>query len=164
MSNTRLRRPVEGRRARLVRGARAPSRPVLSDAREVPFAPVLPPSSPWREALTRTFAGALLLYGAYYIGWRWTHSLNYDALWFSAPLAGAETLALFVTALYVFTVWRLKRREPPAAPEGLDVDVFVTTYNEPLEVIRKTALGARAIRYPHRTWILDDGRREEVRS
>ena len=162
MANTRVRRPVAGRRARLVRGARASSRPEVV-ARDVPFRPVLPSTPRWREALTRLFAAATLAYAAYYLTWRWTQSLNPEALWFSVALAAAETLAVFVTALYVHSVWRLKRREPPPAPEGLDVDVFVTTYNEPMEVIRKTALGARAIRYTHRTWILDDGRRAEVR-
>ena len=163
MADIRVRRSVEGRRARLVRGARVPSRPEAARARDVPFRSLLPPLPGWRETLTRVFAVATLGYGAYYLWWRWTHSLNPQALWFSVALAAAETLALAVTALYVHSVWRLRRREPPPAPEGLDVDVFVTTYDEPLEIIRKTALGARAIRYPHRTWILDDGRREEVR-
>lgn len=163
MAHTRVRRSVEGRRTRLLRGARAPARPRAGRVDELPLRTLLPPPSGWREALTRLFAAATLAYGAYYLWWRWTHSLNPDALWFSTALAGAETLAFVVTALYVHSVWRLRRREPPRAPEGLDVDVFVTTYDEPLEIIRKTALGARAIRYPHRTWLLDDGRREEVR-
>jgi cellulose synthase (UDP-forming) len=62
----------------------------------------------------------------------------------------------------VFTVWHLKRRTPRAAPEGLEVDVFVTCYDEPLEILRRTAIGARDIRYPHRTYMLDDGKRDEV--
>lgn len=163
MAETRVRRSVEGRSARLLRGARAPARPVATRAREVPFRCIVPPTPVWRERFTRAFAAATLIYGAYYLAWRWAYSLNPEALWFSVPLAAAETLALCVTALYVHSVWRLRRREPLPAPDGLDVDVFVTTYDEPLEVIRKTALGARAIRYPHRTWILDDGRRGEVR-
>ncbi len=163
MPDTRVWRPADGRRTRLVRGARAPARPYARRVRDLPLRSLLPPASGWRETLTRVFAALTLAYGAYYLWWRWSHSLNPDALWFSAALAAAETLALLVTASYVHSVWRLRRREAPPAPEGLSVDVFVTTYNEPLEIIRKTALGARAIRYPHRTWILDDGRREEVR-
>ena len=42
------------------------------------------------------------------------------------------------------------------------VDVFITTYGEPLEVIRRTVTAALAIRGDHRTWILDDGRSPEV--
>jgi len=39
--------------------------------------------------------------------------------------------------------------------------VFIATYNEPLEIVMKTAVAARNIRYPHNTWILDDGDRPE---
>ena len=49
-----------------------------------------------------------------------------------------------------------------SAPRGRTVDVFITTYDEPLEVLRRTAMGARAIQYPHRTYVLDDGKRDEV--
>lgn len=45
----------------------------------------------------------------------------------------------------------------------VDVDVFITVYGEDLDVIRRTAQAALAIRGKHRTWILDDGRSDEVR-
>ncbi len=44
------------------------------------------------------------------------------------------------------------------------VEVFVTVYGEPVEMIRRTASAAMAIRGEHRTWILDDGRSDEVRA
>lgn len=44
----------------------------------------------------------------------------------------------------------------------LDVDVLITVYGEPLEVIRRTATAAMEVRGLHRTWILDDGRSDEV--
>ena len=43
------------------------------------------------------------------------------------------------------------------------VDVFVTTYGEDLDVIRRTVAAALAIRGRHRTLVLDDGRSDEVR-
>jgi cellulose synthase (UDP-forming) len=43
------------------------------------------------------------------------------------------------------------------------VDVFITTYGEDLEVIRRTVTAALAIRGLHRTIVLDDGRSDEVR-
>ena len=46
---------------------------------------------------------------------------------------------------------------------GLSVDVFITNFDEPLEVLRRTAIGARAIKYPHRTYMLD-GKRDEVKA
>ncbi|HWK90036.1 MAG TPA: glycosyltransferase, partial [Longimicrobium sp.] len=75
-----------------------------------------------------------------------------------------ETWGLLTAFIMVHSVWRLNHRAPRQAPPGLACDVFITTYDEPLEVIRRTTVGARAIRYPHRTWVLDDGKREEVRA
>ena len=49
------------------------------------------------------------------------------------------------------------------AGKRLTVDVFITVYGEDLDVIRRTAVAALAIRGQHRTWILDDGRSDEVR-
>ena len=111
----------------------------------------------------RIFAVLTLLYSAYYLWWRWGFSLNWDAWWFSIPLVLAETFILFSAALTTVTIWKLERRTPPPPPDVASVDVFITTFDEPLDIIRRTALGARAIRYPHRTFILDDGGRDEVR-
>ena len=116
------------------------------------------------EYFMRGFAAIALLYGVYWIFWRWTASLNRDALIFSVLLLVAETYGLFNSFLMVATVWKLNYREPPPAPKGLDVDVFITCFDEPLEVLRRTAIGARAIKYPHRTYMLDDGKRDEVKA
>jgi cellulose synthase (UDP-forming) len=43
------------------------------------------------------------------------------------------------------------------------VDVFITTYGEDLEVVRRTIAAALSIRGLHRTIVLDDGRSDEVR-
>lgn len=43
------------------------------------------------------------------------------------------------------------------------VDVFITTYGEPLEIIRETVTAAIAIRGSHLTWVLDDGKSDAVR-
>ncbi|CAN5885301.1 hypothetical protein BH23GEM9_BH23GEM9_00320 [soil metagenome] len=124
---------------------------------------VIVDTSEWKERLIRGFTLLFLSYAGYYLYWRWTASLNPDALGFSVLLAAAETFTLLATAFFVFNVWRLSSHAPPTAARGLTVDVFITTYNEPLEVIRKTALGAKALRYPNRTYLLDDGSRDEVR-
>lgn len=123
-----------------------------------------PRLSRWQERGVRVLAVVTLAYAAYYIFWRWAYTLNPDALWFSIPLAAAETYGLMTSFFFVFTVWKLRRRRPRPAPEGLSVDVFITCYDEPLEILRRTAIGARGIRYPHRTYMLDDGKRDEVRA
>ncbi|MBI4899895.1 MAG: glycosyltransferase, partial [Actinobacteria bacterium] len=59
--------------------------------------------------------------------------------------------------------------DPTAWPLRLDgrvatVDVLITVYGEPLDVIRRTAEAALAIRGRHTTWILDDGRSDLVQA
>lgn len=119
-----------------------------------------------REQFIRAFAVFALVYATYWIWWRWTHTINTSprAIVPSLILLVAETWAYLNMCLFVLLTWRLTEREPGPAPPGRTVDVFITCYNEPLEVLRRTAIGARAIRYPHRTYMLDDGKREDVRA
>ena len=58
--------------------------------------------------------------------------------------------------------------EPHLWPVLLDgkqvaVDVFITVYGEDIDKIRATTTAAMAIKGKHRTWILDDGRSDEVK-
>jgi cellulose synthase (UDP-forming) len=119
-----------------------------------------------REALIHTVAVIALMYATYWIYWRWTSTMNTApaAIVPSVVLLVAETWAYINMCMFVMLTWRLTDREPGPAPRGRTVDVFITCYNEPLEVLRRTAIGARAIRYPHRTYILDDGKREDVKA
>ena len=116
-----------------------------------------------QERVVRVLALVSLAYGLTWLWWRWTETLNPDALAFSVVLVSAETWGWISAAFFLFGAWRMPRRPQRQAPPGKTVDVFVTAYDEPLEVIRRTALGARAIRYPHRTYILDDGKRDELK-
>ena len=115
-----------------------------------------------RERVTRIVAATSVAFSLAYIVWRWGWTLNPDALWFSVPLAIAETYGLLTAFFLTFTGWRLAERTARPPLRDRTVDVFVTTYDEPLAIIRKTALAARGLTYPHETWILDDGRRDEV--
>lgn len=120
-----------------------------------------------REPHTRWIQGVAIVavaYATYWIVWRWTHTINTapSAVVPSLLLLVAETWAYINMCFFVFLTWRLTDRDPGPAPEGRSVDVFITCYDEPLEVVRRTAIGARAIRYPHRTYVLDDGKRPEM--
>jgi cellulose synthase (UDP-forming) len=80
----------------------------------------------------------------------------------------AEMYAFAILFLgYFQTIWPL-RRAPVALPDSTEewphVDVLIPTYNEPLSVVRYTALGALNIDWPAEklhVYILDDGRRKE---
>ena len=80
----------------------------------------------------------------------------------------AEAYAFVILFLgYFQTIWPL-RRAPVALPENSDewphIDVLIPTYNEPLDVVRYTALGALNMDWPAEklhVYLLDDGRRKE---
>lgn len=115
--------------------------------------------SPWLRLLILT-VGAL---GVNYVVWRWVASVNWSVWWIAVPLVVAETYSVIDSLLFQVTMWRMLRRSPPAPPvEGATADVFITTFNEPIEMVIHTAEAAQRITYPHSTWILDDGDRQEL--
>lgn len=140
------------------------------------------PHSPARELLWQFLVIVALVLGANYIRWRWTSSLNYDALWFAIPLVVAETMAFLGLLLFAFNLWKTRdpeMRPPPAriaecvdepaawADRPVSVDVFIATYNEDEELVRLTIQDCKRIAYPHpielKVHVLDDGRRERMR-
>lgn len=118
------------------------------------------------ESFSRPQTGLVVLYGiaaVVYLGWR-PGVFNPGAPVFSAVLYAAELFGFFTAVLHLYMVWRLSVREPPAAPPGWRVDVFVTTFDEPVDMLRRTLVAAQRMDYPHRTWLLDDGNRPEMRA
>lgn len=117
-----------------------------------------------RLLLLRGIVLVTAILGINYIAWRWLFSVNWGSWWIAVPLVIAETYSLVDSLLFGMTMWRLRERgEPPTPPEDATVDIFITTYNEPLDLVRGTAEAAIRIRYPHRTWILDDGNRPAMK-
>ncbi|KQT89223.1 cellulose synthase [Marmoricola sp. Leaf446] len=118
-----------------------------------------------RRLAIRVMVLLVLTSGTVYVGWRWLFSVNWPNWWIALPLVLAETYSLIDAYLFGTTMWRLKERgEAPPPPAGATVDVFITTYNEPVEMVAATAAAARAIAHPHSTWVLDDGDRPEMRA
>jgi cellulose synthase (UDP-forming) len=139
------------------------------------------PHSALRESAWQVLAVANLALGAWYMTWRWTASLNYDALWFALPLVIAETFAFFGLILFTINLWQTRDRplappprfisecvgdgETPARP--ISVDAFFPTYDEDPELVRLSLRDAKRITYPYaidlRIHVLDDGRRPAMR-
>lgn len=107
-----------------------------------------------------------------YLWWRFefsmpTHQNLYQAIWAWA-FFGFEATSIVSSVMVLFFMSRCKRRQPPGRiPESLanaPVDVFIATYNEPLQVLERVVVGAQAIDHKDlRVWILDDGARDWVR-
>ena len=110
-----------------------------------------------------------------YIYWRLTDTLGIGDplvstldLAFTFGLIAAELYALVVLVIGFFQVlWPLQRK-PTALPDDVEtwptIDIYIPTYNEPLEVVRPTVLAASDIDWPEdkiKVYILDDGGREE---
>src|ERR1700735_3757938 len=97
---------------------------------------------------------------------KWTY-LDAFFIWL---LVLAEFYAFAILFLgYLQTMWPL-RRTPVPLPEDTElwpeVDLLIPTYNEPLSVVKYTALAAMNIDWPAdklNVYILDDGKREEFR-
>ncbi len=104
-----------------------------------------------------------ILVGLVYMGWR-MGTVNLAAPLFSIPLYAAEIYGYVSGLLFILMTYRLTVRESPQPEPGLTVDVYVPTYNESLELIRRTLLAVMRMDYPHVTWLLDDGRRESMRA
>ncbi len=115
-----------------------------------------------RLYVVRFLALLVVSLGIAYLTWRWSSTIAWDAWWIAVPLVVAETYSLSESILYGLTMWNARRRQqPPPAPTDRSVDVFIATYNEPLDIVLGTAVAARDMAYPHKTWILDDGDRPE---
>lgn len=97
----------------------------------------------------------------YYLVYRLVYTINWDAWWFSLLFYYAELHGFLSLTLYFFLIWHPLTRTPPPAPPNLRVDVYIPTYKEDIELVRKTVRGCLNITYPHTTYILDDGHRPE---
>lgn len=115
-----------------------------------------------RFAVIRILAVLSVLLGVNYVAWRWLESVNWSAWWIAVPLVLAETYSLIDTILFSSTMWKARTRPTPTSPPEGTVDVFIATYDEPIELVMTTARAAARIAYPHTTWILDDGSRPEL--
>ena len=109
-----------------------------------------------------------------YLCWRIVYSIPVEA----GPIAIAGNILLlivevlgFVESLILFrNLLGLKKHPLPEIPKDAwpDVDIFIATYNEPVELLRKTINGCKHLKYPDlskvHVWVCDDNRRPHVRA
>ena len=138
---------------------------------------------PRRRTVTRTITCiTVFIVSARYLWWRAAYtvlpyphdSVRFYWVWF---LFIVELLAFSDILLFLVTMSRYKDRSAEAdrlsgefvrSPEAEwpTIDVFIPTYNEPLDVLERTIIGALALDYPKdklKVYILDDQRRDWLR-
>lgn len=142
-----------------------------------PYRPVA--DNKWRTLLFQFCGIITATLGIAYLHWRWTDSLNPDALWFAIPLVIAETLSFIGTLLMIFNFWSYKDPKIEKPPHYLSdiedlqgrpdrpikIDVHIASYNEDVELVRYSIRDAKNMRYPYddvqiKVYVLDDGRRD----
>lgn len=97
----------------------------------------------------------------YFVSW-WFESERLSNPWLIALLAGTLLYCVVRGVLICYIFSRCTRDEWTEAPAGLSVDVFVPTYDESTSLVERTLQAVKAMHYPHRTILLDDGRRDEM--
>lgn len=98
----------------------------------------------------------------YYLSWWFEESTRSVDLWRALVLLFMLICAIAYGGIQLLGNWYLYlvARRPAgrlSPPHNLSVDVFVTAYREPFEMIKKTLEAACAMRGEHATWLLDDG-------
>ena len=128
----------------------------------------------WQRALM-----ILLLSGLYtvYMAYRLFATFNFST-WVTIVFSVLFFLAEFIIYVKAMSAnlqmfWP-KNRSPDATrlSEGVrsgrflpNVDVFIPTYSEPAEILRRTVLGCQSLRYPRKQiYLLDDQRRPVMRA
>ena len=104
-----------------------------------------------------------------YLWWRYSETLNWSGGWSTAislAMFAAECYG-FLVVLHHYVVAMRTVPRAPAAPPAADfcpsVDIFVTSYNEDVDIVRRTLVGCQAIEYRNkRVYLLDDGRRAHI--
>ncbi len=124
------------------------------------------------KTLQLTLAICAVLANVIYIIWRICFTIpsdtNFLSLFFAIGLLCAELLGIFELFVYLHGA---TNAVSPALPEVEnsdfpDVDVFIATYNEPVELLRKTIIGCKNMKYPSgkcvHIFLCDDGNRIEM--
>jgi cellulose synthase (UDP-forming) len=133
----------------------------------VSAAPRTAPASHRTSVASQRVMRGLVAAGVLSVCWwlMWLADLSHAG---NLPLYGLLMAAQLFSVIQVLGYWhciwhrRATPRPVPACdPDGWDIDVLITTYNEPYEMVARTVAAAVAMNGPHRTWLLDDGRRVE---
>jgi cellulose synthase (UDP-forming) len=142
------------------------------------LSPLLPLSRTWARGFVFVIIWSVI---ARYLDWRlFITVLPVEGEWYEVGWVyfcfAVEVLALFDALVLYLAFLRTSDRSAEAdshearlramPSEKLpSVDVYIPTFNEPMEVLEKTITGVLCLDYPNfKAWVLDDGRRPWVKA
>jgi cellulose synthase (UDP-forming) len=116
-----------------------------------------------RDVAIRVVALLAILAGAVYLTWRGLYTWNGSQPEMFIVLYVCEVFGWAMLTSFAFLAWRVPSPSRPSLESRPTVDIFVCTYDEDVSVLAATLVGCDRVSYPHVTWLLDDGRREEAK-
>ena len=137
----------------------------------------------WVQLSFQFFGTVAIMLGFWYLYYRWTDSLNMDALWFAIPLAIAETMMFIGTILVVINFWKINdtpKQSPPLSKDeiveaslkkqyqnqGIKIDIYIPVFNEDPELVRQTIKAAKKVKklpsWDVQIYLLDDSNDENM--
>lgn len=118
------------------------------------------PAAHWDKPLIT--AGFIAL--VYYLSWWLQPGRIANPLLLGALVLAALYCTVQLAGNWVLYLAARRRQQLFDMTAQWRVDVFVTAYNEDVALIRRAVVAARDMRGSHLTWLLDDGRRPELRA
>ena len=137
----------------------------------------------WVQLSFQFFGTVAIMLGIWYLYYRWTDSLNMDALWFAVPLAFAETMMFIGTILVVINFWKISdtpKQTPPKTKDEIveasmkevyrgdriKIDIYIPVFNEDPALVRETIKAAKAVKklpsWEVCLYLLDDSNDEQM--
>ena len=100
--------------------------------------------------------------GLIYLTWRLLYTSTGIPLWSFTPLFVAELFGYFTYLIFVLEAWKIPKT-PRLPPLVLPTDIVIPSYNESRDIVEPTIIGALEVRGDTTVWLLDDGRRPEMK-
>lgn len=132
----------------------------------------VPKSKTSRQGVRELLIAGAILSSVIYLTWRALFTIPFEygaaSIVISIALLAVETLGMLEAAVHFYSMRDVESPKRPDVDESLfpDVDIFIATYNEPVELLYKTVNGCLNLDYPDKSkvhiYICDDGRREAV--
>ena len=115
-----------------------------------------------RPLAVKVIASLGMLFGLTYLSWRLIFTSVGIEPWIFWPLFLAELFGFSTFLLLVYEAW-----ETPSTPRpptlNVRTSILITTYNEDIDILEPTVVGALLVRGDTEIFLSDDGRREEMR-